>query len=54
MDYTTPARLLEELDTAAKKKAGLSVSSMLLTGFLSGALLAFATALFVRVSPELP
>lgn len=54
MDYTTPARLLEELDTAAKKKAGLSVRSMLLTGFLSGALLAFATAFSFRVSNELP
>jgi formate/nitrite transporter len=54
MDYTTPARLLDELDTAAKKKAGLCVRSMLLTGFLSGALLAFATAFSYRVSNELP
>ncbi len=54
MDYTTPARLLEELDAAAKKKAGLGVRSMLLTGFLSGALLAFATAFAFRVSNGLP
>jgi len=54
MDYTAPAKLLEELDAAAKKKAGLSTRSMMLTGFLSGALLAFATAFAFRVSNELP
>jgi formate/nitrite transporter len=54
MDYVAPSKLLEEIEAASRKKAALSVRSMLLTGFLSGALLAFATAFAFRVSGGQP
>lgn len=54
MDYVPPLKLLEEVESASRKKAGLSVRSMLLTGFLSGALLAYATAFAFKVSDGLP
>ncbi|MCC7186264.1 MAG: formate/nitrite transporter family protein [Acidobacteria bacterium] len=54
MDYTPPSALRDALDQAARKKAALSVRSLLLTGFLSGALLAFATAFAFKVSNALP
>lgn len=44
MDYLAPSRLLEEVAAAGGKKAKLCVTAMLLKGFLSGALLAYATA----------
>ncbi len=44
MDYVAPPQLMEEIGAAAVKKAGLGTQSMLLKGFLSGALLAYATA----------
>jgi formate transporter len=50
MDYIAPARLMEEVEAASVKKAALSTRSMLLKGFLSGALLAYATALAFKVS----
>ncbi|MCZ7565368.1 MAG: formate/nitrite transporter family protein [Burkholderiales bacterium] len=54
MDFLPPAKLLDEIETASKKKAGLPVRNMLLTGFLSGALLAYATAFAFKVSDGLP
>ncbi|MCC7108470.1 MAG: formate/nitrite transporter family protein [Deltaproteobacteria bacterium] len=54
MDNLAPPQLLQELDNAAKKKAGLGVRPMLVTGFLSGALLAYATAFAFRTSNGLP
>lgn len=45
MDYVPPAKLMEEVAAASRKKSDLSVRAMLLRGFLSGALLAYATAL---------
>ena len=54
MDYLPPLRLMEEAELASKKKAGLTVQSMLLTGFLSGALLAYATAFAFKASGGLP
>ncbi len=54
MDYIPPIKLLDEVEAASMKKAALSVRGMLLTGFLSGALLAFATAFAFKVSDGLP
>ena len=34
MDYIPPLNLMEEIEASSKKKAGLSVRSMLLTGFV--------------------
>lgn len=45
MDYISPARLMEEVEAACTKKAALGARSLLLKGFLSGALLAYATSL---------
>ncbi len=44
MDYVAPPKLLEEVAAAGEKKARLGLAAMLLKGFLSGALLAYATA----------
>jgi formate transporter len=41
---------MEEVETASMKKAALSMRAMLLKGFLSGALLAYATALAFKAS----
>lgn len=54
MEHIPPAKLMDEVEAAAKKKAGLSTSALLLRGFLSGALLAYATALAFKVSDALP
>ena len=54
MDYIPPLKLMEEIEASSKKKANLSVCSMLLTGFLSGALLAYATAFAFKASNGLP
>ena len=40
MDHLAPARLMEEVEAASMRKAALGTRSMLLKGFLSGALLA--------------
>lgn len=45
MDYVAPSELLNAALTTASKKAGLSVSDMLIRGFLAGAILAYATSL---------
>lgn len=50
MDYVTPARLMDELEAAGRKKAALGARAMVLKGFLSGVLLAYATALAFKVS----
>lgn len=54
MDHVAPLKLMEEVESAAKKKAGLSTQAMLLKGFLSGALLAYATAFAFKASDGLP
>jgi formate/nitrite transporter len=54
MDYHPPLKLMEEVEAASKKKAGLDVGTMLVKGFLSGALLAYGTALAFKVSAGLP
>jgi formate transporter len=50
MDYVAPQRLMEEVEAASVKKAALSTRAMLLKGFLSGALLAYATSLAFKAS----
>ncbi len=54
MDHVAPARLMDEVEAAARKKAGLATRAMLLKGFLSGALLAYATAFAFKASDGLP
>lgn len=54
LDYIPPLKLMEEVEAASRKKAALSTRAMLLKGFLSGALLAYATALAFKVSGGLP
>jgi formate transporter len=50
MDYVAPQKLMEEVEAASIKKAALSTRAMLLKGFLSGALLAYATCLAFKAS----
>lgn len=45
-----PLVIMDELEAASRKKAALSVRAMLLRGFLSGALLAYATAFAFKAS----
>lgn len=45
---------MEEVEVASEKKAGLGTQAMLFKGFLSGVLLAYATALAFKVSSGLP
>ena len=45
MDYIKPAEVVKNMLTAGNMKAGLSVKDLLIRGFLSGALLGFATSL---------
>ncbi len=54
MDHVVPQELMDKVEAAARKKAELSVRVMLLKGFLSGALLAYATAFAFRASEGLP
>lgn len=50
MDYLSPASLMDEIEAAGTKKVRLRPRVMVLKGFLSGALLAYATALAFKVS----
>lgn len=45
---------MDKVEAASRKKAGLSVRGMLLMGFLSGALLAYASAFAFKASDGLP
>lgn len=49
MDYVKPAEIIEECLKAAKRKASLSISEMLVTGALSGVFLGFATSLVMVI-----
>ncbi|HRP75127.1 MAG TPA: formate/nitrite transporter family protein [Rhodocyclaceae bacterium] len=53
MDHVNPPTLMAEIEAVSRKKAGLGVSSMLLRGFLSGALLAYATAFAFKAAAGL-
>lgn len=50
MEVPIPLGLMDALQAASHKKAALRVRSMLLRGFLSGALLAYATAFAFKAS----
>src|SRR5579863_3310339 len=55
MDYVLPVEIISDAVRAAEKKAGLSVSDLLIRGALSGVFLGFATSLaFVTTSQGLP
>lgn len=54
MDYVVPAQVLKDTTALSQKKAGLSVGQMVVRGFLSGALLGFATALTFKATAGLP
>jgi formate/nitrite transporter len=55
MDYVNPSELVGEMLQAAKRKAALGVSDMLLRGALSGVFLGFATSLaFMTQTQGLP
>lgn len=50
MDHISPARLMEEVEAASTRKAALSIRTLLLKGFLAGALLAYATSLAFKAA----
>lgn len=50
MDHISPARVMEEVEAASTKKAALSTRALLLMGFFSGALLAYATFLAFKAA----
>lgn len=54
MDYVAPDQVLRDTISLSQKKASLSVSKMAVRGFMSGALLAFATALAFKAMAGLP
>ncbi|MBI1905795.1 MAG: formate/nitrite transporter family protein [Rhodocyclales bacterium] len=54
MDHVYPHKLMTEIEATACKKAGSSRLCMLLKAFLSGALLAYATAFAFNASLGLP
>lgn len=53
MDHVVPQKLMNEVEAAGKKKAGLGIRAMLLRGFLSGALLAYGSAFAFKASEDL-
>ena len=54
MDYDPPYKLMEEVEAASKKKAGLPAGGMLVKGFLSGALLGLEPRLLSSVLSAFP
>ena len=50
MDYIKPADVVKTMVAAGETKAGLSARDLLLRGFLSGALLGFATSLAITAT----
>ena len=52
MDYIKPSDLVKNMVTAGAAKAGLSVRDLLIRGFLSGALLGFATSLALTATAQ--
>ncbi len=52
MDYIKPVELVKNLVAAGDTKAGLTVRDILLRGFLSGALLGFATSLALTATAQ--
>ncbi len=54
MEYVVPTQVLADTISLSEKKASLSVGKMVIRGFMSGALLAFATALAFKGMAGLP
>jgi formate/nitrite transporter len=52
MDYIKPAEVVKNMIAVGSTKAGLSVKDLLIRGFLSGALLGFATSLAITASMQ--
>ena len=52
MDYIKPADLVKNMLTAGETKAALSIKDLLIRGFLSGALLGFATSLALTATAQ--
>ena len=52
MDYVNPQTLMQETVEVAKKKSTLTITDMLIRGFLSGALLGFGTSMAVIVTAQ--
>ena len=52
MDYIKPVELVKNMLTAGETKAALSIKDLLIRGFLSGALLGFATSLALTATAQ--
>src|SRR4051812_20922168 len=52
MDYIKPAELVKNMLVSGEAKASLSVKDLLIRGFLSGALLGFATSLALTATAQ--
>src|SRR5215218_6171113 len=52
MDFIKPSDVVKSMLTAAQTKAALSVRDLLIRGFLSGALLGFATSLALTATAQ--
>jgi formate transporter len=52
MDYVNPQTLMQETVEVAKKKSTLTITDMLIRGFLSGGLLGFGTSMAVIVTAQ--
>jgi len=52
MDYIKPADVVKTMLTAGETKAGLAPKDLLIRGFLSGALLGFATSLAITAATQ--
>lgn len=52
MDYIKPTDLVKNMLAAGETKAGLSIRDLLIRGFLSGALLGFATSLALTATAQ--
>jgi formate transporter len=51
-DYVNPKEVVQDILTAAKKKASLSVRDMVIRGILAGVFLGYATSIAVAVSSQ--
>src|SRR3954466_5549580 len=52
MDFIKPADVVKTMLTAGHTKAGLSVRDLIIRGFISGALLGFATSLALTATAQ--
>src|SRR3954465_1432172 len=52
MDFTKPTDVIKAMLTAGQAKADLSVRDLIIRGFLSGALLGFATSLALTATAQ--